>query len=136
MKLTEYERGFIEACIDTDGSIFIEKHKNQKGTESYYPVVSFSNNSVKLLNKIKKILKVNNKLILKKGSKNYKFAIKSHKALNLLKSISLVVKEEKRLKLIRLGEISTSRYGRNQYDREFLDQTKKEIEKILGNWYE
>ena len=51
-QFNDYEKGFLECFIDTDGTITVSK------TQGKYvvPIVSFSNNSLKLLNKIRNIL--------------------------------------------------------------------------------
>lgn len=94
--LSPYERGFIEGFLDADGCITLGSYGKNRRTPRFN--VSFSNNSVDILNKIQKILGINKSLVLKEtGSfKNYQFALSPKESYALLKQITLVVKEHRR----------------------------------------
>lgn len=104
MKLSQYEKGFVEAFIDTDGSIYLSKVKRIRG-KGYTPKIAldFSNNSIKILEKIKEILnQEHRKLTLKKGSKNYKISFRHGIIRKLFPQIRLVIKEDKRKKSLEI----------------------------------
>ena len=103
--LSEYEKGFIEAAIDCDGSLSLIKdtyHKDhgyrKRMKRGYYIriTMSFSNNSLELLGKIQDILESNLTPALAKGTKNYNMVYRHTVLRWLLPQIELVIKEQRR----------------------------------------
>ena len=120
-KFSDYERGFIEGVLDSDGSITLKRRGNSYSGYSPIVRVSFSNNSKEFLGKVRRILGCGHKLTQKKGEKCYKFALGQTNSKELLEQIKLVVKEGRRkvgLKLI-----------------QFKEQHFKDTRFNLPNWY-
>lgn len=103
-KLNDYEKGFIEAFIDTDGSITIGKPRRKE----IIPHISvrFSNNSKEILEKVMKILGIRKNLQThsKKKRHCYTLLLSRRESVALLKQIKLVVKEDRRKAILELYE--------------------------------
>jgi len=130
--LSNYERGFIAACIDTDGYITLSK---RSGTGCSRIVgVGFANNSILFLNRIQYILGTNKKLINKKGTNNYKFRLSPSESYDLLKQISLIIKEHRRIIAIELYELGRSAFGMNKHSPRLEEHVKK-TETLIKKFY-
>ena len=126
-ELTDYERGFIEAMIDMDGSISMSRRK--RGLVRCQ--VIFNNNSLELIEKVQRILGTYMKPVIKKGSKNYKISFGSGICRWLLPQLRLTAKEEKRKLVLKFLSLSEG-LGRNpnQYDVTY----KEEVLVILDSF--
>jgi len=132
-KLNEYEVGFLEGVIDTDGSINIRRSKryDREGSRGWEPQVrlTVSNNSVELLRKVKQIIfertGYTTKLAHKKGSDNWEYRIYSSEVLRwLLPQLNLIVKREKQRKaieLLNLMKLGINRFTNKAYNKRLYD---------------
>jgi hypothetical protein len=133
-QLTDYERGFIEGVIDSEGSITLNKNKLmlRKSRRGWTPNIRLEivNNSLDLLNKIQRILGTNITPVLKKGTRCYKIALRHSVLRELFPQISLVIKENRRLLALEL--MNTLRVGINKYTNS--DEYENRIQEIVQKW--
>lgn len=115
-KLNSYEKGFISAFIDTDGSICLDNVNTRKTPRI---AVYFNNNSIELLERVRDMIGIEKSFKLKKGSRNYALVYYRAQAVELLKQVKLIVKEHRREVAIELGDYIASLGGRsiNQYSK-------------------
>ena len=117
--LTDYEKGFIEASIDTDGSILLYNAKVKITKKGWSPriILVFYNNSIQFLDKIQKILGTSKNYIKKKSniSKNINYELRYHHAdcRCILPQLRLVIKEKRRILALEILEFI--KHGTNQY---------------------
>ena len=94
--LNDYEKGFIECFIDTDGCIVFGNKKSQ----SYISIqLVFSNNSRNILDKIQEIFNSNKNYTVYKtsaGNNHYVLVYQANTCRWILPQLKLVIKEEKR----------------------------------------
>lgn len=121
-ELNGYERGFIEASIDTDGGIYLERKKN---TLHIAVRIRFFNNSKEFLDKIQEILGTNKNYVRRKGSRNKNLILgySNNDCRWILPQLKLVIKEEKRK--IALELLESIRNGNNQYTITDVHKEKK-----------
>jgi len=101
--LTQYETGFIEAFLDTDGSISLIKINNKYKTKfTLVTFVRFYNTSKLLLKKIQKIaggniISVTNKSMSKMGFKpnfrQFYLQLNQNEIISLFSEIILILKD-------------------------------------------
>lgn len=118
---SDYERGFIEGLLDSDGSITLKRQGNNYSGYSPIVRVSVSNNPKEFLEKVRRILSCGHKLTLKKGDKCSNFALGQTDSKELLEQIKLVVKKGRRKVALKLIQ--------------FKEQYFKDIRFNLPNWY-
>jgi len=133
-QLTDYERGFIEGVIDSEGSITLNKkvlmlRKNKRGWTPNIRL-EIANNSLEFLGKIQEILGTNIKPVSKKGSRNYKIALRHKVIRELFPQICLIIKENRRLLTLEL--LSTLKIGINKYTNSA--EYENRIQEIVGKW--
>ncbi|MCE7734700.1 MAG: hypothetical protein GPJ54_07480 [Candidatus Heimdallarchaeota archaeon] len=112
--LTEFERGYLSASIDTDGSLSLYKNKSKayRGWKAEISL-SFSNNSVSYLTRICDMIGSKVKLVEKKNSKNYKISFRHNVLRWLLPQLELTIKENRRLYAIKI--LNHFKKGINQH---------------------
>jgi len=126
--LSDYEKGFIEASIDTDGSIGLSK--KQQGI--IVIELSFSNNSLEYLDKIKQMLNTTNKSVLKKGTKNYTVKVGVTTMKWLFPQIKLVVKENKRIVALKMMDIKNTYHSKGIKNP---DEYRKKMYALMKDFY-
>jgi len=114
--LSDYERGYIEAFIDSDGSISV--YRNSKNPDRFRPRVDvcFHNNCLEVLDKIAEMLGLETRIYKKQKSNrvNPSYTLKVTKKIDqyeLLRQLQLVVKEERRKIALKVLELDN--FGRN-----------------------
>jgi len=138
-ELTDYERGYLEAIIDGEGSIYISidyrnrEHRIKRGYTVTIRCI-ISNNDINLLNKVKNIIGSGN-VVKKHGSGIYKNNINYEVRFNhdvqrwLLPQLNLIVKKERQKLAIQLLE--TLKY-KNQYNNSYKNE--KLIHTLVCKW--
>lgn len=101
MPLSEYEKGFVEAFIDTDGYIQVGRHKKPKSKRGWEVLIRlrFSNNSIQILEKLQNILGcgcIYEQQITSGGNKHYVLQITQNGCRQILPQLKLTIKEDKR----------------------------------------
>lgn len=103
-KFSEYERGFLEGVIDSDGCLHFAKYKRSMRPRGFQwsARLLIGNTNRSLLEKIQKIVGFGHihKIPVKKGKQPYVYQLGSKPLLNLLLQIRLTVKEKQRLLFI------------------------------------
>lgn len=138
-KLNDYERGFIEGFLDADGYISLSKRRKSSMKPKYKRapaiVVGFCNTNIDVLKKIRQIIGVDKKFTVKKPKGTYKesytYVLISFDAINLLKQVSLVVKEETRLKALELHEYVQSIGGHGINQTTIPDEYYMTVQEII-----
>jgi len=130
--LDAYEKGFISAFIDTDGSICLNKVKNRKTPQI---AVYFSNNSIELLEKVRDMIGLDRPLIHHKGTKNYSLRYFNKKASELLKQVELVVKEKRRKAALELADYLESQGGRKMNQHTKPKGFDEKVRDIVESFY-
>lgn len=112
--LSEYERGYLSASIDTDGSLSLYKNKSKayRGWKAEI-TLSFSNNSEKYLIRLCNMIGSRVKLVKKKNSNNFKISFRHNVLKWLLPQLKLTIKENRRLYAIEI--LNHFRKGINQH---------------------
>ena len=129
-KLNDYEKGFIEAFLDTDGGIYLAKGKHIKQGV----VVTFFNNNRKLLEKVVKILDLKDPVFVEKKNKNISYELRIRQVAivkPLLEQITLVIKEKRRkiaLELLLFGNQALNVHKRTI-------QYKETIQRLIDLFY-
>lgn len=132
--LTDYEKGFVEGVIDTDGCITIYKHRHKASRGWHAKVLlSVSNCNDNLLKKFQNI--VGGGTIIKKPNKTggiYEYRLQQYGengCKKLFPQITLIVKEERRLYAFKIWKhIEGSSLNRNRgvtYE--------KKLEQLMAN---
>jgi len=126
-RLDDWERGFLSAAVDTDGSIYMS---NPVASNTFDLRINFSNNDKTLLQKILDILDLDLKISRKKGSKNHVITLSHYVLRWLLPQLTLVVKEWKR----KIG-ISYLDVIDNRDDYETKEQFYADIKLLYNKFY-
>jgi hypothetical protein len=118
-KFNEYEKGFLEAFIDTDGGIYATKRAD--GGTVYLHVTLF-NNCKELLDKVQMIIGSNKNYIKKEYKDRYNYELRYHgkQAAKILKQLNLILKEPRRKLLIQMSDLMGTNHN-----------TKENMEKIF-----
>ncbi len=130
---SDYERGFIEGLLDSDGSITLKRQGNNYSGYSPIVCVSFSNNSKEFLEKVRRILGCGHKLTLKKGDKYSKFALRQTYSKELLERIKLVVKEGQRKIILKLIQFKEQYFKDTRFN--LPNWYKQEIDNLIEQFY-
>jgi len=135
-KLNDYERGFIEAAIDSDGGIYLDSLGKKRTGISRLARVKFFNNSVEFLEKIQKILGINKTLKLqnkklKRKCKVLQLGQKETKA--LLEQITLVIKEKRRIVALKFIEYKENAGPMNKAT--CTSEYRKRIEELTEEFF-
>ena len=106
-KLDEYERGWIEAAIDGEGSFLLRKTKHN----NWHCTLEISNTDKRFLEKAKKMIG-DGKIYSSYEKKERRFQLFRRNALiDLLSQLSLTIKERQRILIIEaLGLIQRREY--------------------------
>jgi len=136
VKLSEYEKGYLEAAIDGEGSIRLRKQKrgnNQRCT--YTPEVSITSTNEEFLWKIAEICGNTGTWILKEPAgrrckKDYwMYFLSSDEIRNILPQLDgLVVKREHRKLILEFYSIQNNRWKRHR--KSYTDEEYARIEEI------
>ena len=128
-KLTDYEKGWLEAMIDGEGSISLLKEKRPKFKAgfTYKPRINVSNTCLPRLEKAKNI--VGGGCIIGQDRPDrkriYNLDVSANKIREILPQIKLVAKEEQKNLLLKALIILSRRCGRGLPPR-----TTEEIKKL------
>lgn len=134
MKLTEYQRGFLEALVDIRGRIFIEYTGNrEKEKDRYYPIVNviLKSSSMWLLEKARDMLGIRKGFNKKKDM--HTLTLGALESEDLLRQITLVKREHRRLVALEIIEIE-KKWGVGFQD-EITSEHSDEIERLLRKFY-
>lgn len=134
MKLTEYQKGFIEALLDERGHIFLAYHDGRKnGREIYYPTINImlKSSSMWVLEKARNMLGVRKGFNKRKGM--HTLTLGALESEDLLRQITLVKREHRRLVALEIIEIE-KKWGIGFQD-EITSEHSDEIERLLRKFY-
>lgn len=141
-KLTAYQRGYLEAAIDFEGSLTVRKLKSKNGYSHGYsidPRGYISNTNIQLLEKVQKIvgdgsIVLHNDYVKKKKNNNWKPAYKyqfSRASLRrLLPKLNLIDKERQKKLVLRALTI-IKRGGRYYTGKRLPDKSYQELVEIV-----
>lgn len=124
--LTDYERGWIEALIDGEGSLslFSDKRPHQELGCSFKPTLSIGSNDRPLVERARTIIgagsiRANNAAA--RMNVLWQYTLQSHGLRWLLPQLSLVLKERQRLLLLEALDLLAARNGgRGRWSRDPL----------------
>lgn len=113
IKLTQYEKGFLEGLIDSEGCICLYKNKTRYNTITTIPSLTISNINLKFLLKAKKIVKYGTikQQKLESGNIIYEYNISPNGMRYLLPSLKLIVKEQDRKNILKVLKILDKKHG-------------------------
>jgi hypothetical protein len=134
MKLTEYQKGFVEALLDERGHIFLAYHDGRKnGREIYYPTINImlKSNSMWVLEKARNMLDVR-KGFNRRG-KLYTLTLGELESEELLKQITLIKREQRRLVALELIDIK-KKWIVGSCDK-VLPEYKSEVDRLVKNFH-
>jgi hypothetical protein len=125
-KIEYYDKGWIEALIDGEGSLSLikEKRAHFKAGCTYKPRLNISNNSLELLKKARAVIGAG--CIMRK-KKLKQLDVSSNGLRFLLPKIQLIVKEKQRRLLLDALHILALHKGRS---REIFDEEINQLEQI------
>jgi len=120
-KLTSYQKGYLEAMIDGEGSLAVRKWKSSKYRSGYeyVPLCTISNTDYKLLFFIKKIIG-NGSIVIhdRPKQKNHKQPWRYNMTRNtmrvILPQLKLVIKEKQRKLVLKALEYTKGHKGRGK----------------------
>ena len=125
---SNYERGFIEAFLETDGciSISIIKNKITKRNWVFRIKLEFCNNSTDLLNKLKKMLEIG--IINHSYCKCKKLVINASDCKWILPQLSLTFKNKKKVLALKiLDHVKIGSYKSKEYENKMNELHKETI---------
>jgi len=134
MKLSEYQKGFLSALLDERGHIFIDYFEGtKKGRDKYYPVVNIElkSNSMWTLEKVRYMLSIRKSFNRRKQL--YTLTLGVLESENLLKQITLIKREHRRLVALEIFKIE-KKWGIGFQD-EIIPEHRDEIERLLRKFY-
>ncbi len=138
IKLTNYQKGFIEGMLDGEGCISLCKSHKKKSYLILHPEVKITNTNFNILNKISKM--INRECsIHKRKSFNpkhkpcYLLRIHSNAAVEILSQIKLIIKENKRKIVLKVFKILRKR--QHGFGRWNLNYKDKLIRKYYNQFY-
>jgi len=141
IKLTDYQRGFLEAIIDGEGSLGLIKI-NSQGRTRWNPYCAISNTNMKILDKVKTItggtIHSNGNEKNPRWHKCYEIKIPTNILRQILPQLDLCKSEQKRL-VIRALELVNYQRGSHhpmiieQYNE--LEEIHKKLRIINGRRY-
>ena len=134
MKLTEYQKGYLDALLDARGHIYIDYFcGRKKGRDKYYPVINilFKVSSMWVLEKVRDILGIRKSFNIR-GSQ-YALILGALESEELLKQVTLIKGEHRRLVALEIIEIE-KKWGINFQD-EVKSEHRDEIDNLLRKFY-
>ena len=134
MKLTEYQKGYLEALLDTRGYIFMTYFEGpKKGRDKYYPAVNimFKSSLMQVLEKAGNILGIR-KGFNRRGQL-YTLTLGVLESENLLKQITLIKREHRRL--VALEIFKTEKKWDIGFQDEVKSEHRDEIDGLLRKFY-
>lgn len=134
MKLTEYQKGYLEALLDARGYIFMTYFEGpKKGRDKYYPAVNImlKSSSIQVLEKASNILGIRKGFNRRRGL--YVLALGTLESEDLLKQITLIRKEHRRLVALEIIEIEKK--WNVSFQDEVIPEHNGEIERLLRKFY-
>jgi len=142
-RLTDYERGFLEALIDGEGCISLVKYRRKRKTRRHKaeivwrPRVQISNMNRDLLEKARRMIGSGSICLMKKGNGGRRVWVYTiSKLYSLLPQLRLVVKEERRKLLIRAMELihDHTRHHKQIHNKELeeIHRKMKELNRRFG----
>jgi hypothetical protein len=119
IKLSDYQKGYIEAMIDGEGCICLSKPKKKTRDFTLRPEIKITNTNLDILLKIKRILNKKCSVnIVKRPYPNkpqwatcYLLRLHSDGASEILSQIKLVIKEKKRKIALKVMKVLKERKG-------------------------
>lgn len=133
----DYERGWIEALIDGEGSLSLirEKREHFKSGYAYKPTLNIGNKCYALLEKARLIIGAG-AIRPKNDGELHQLQVSANALRGLLPKISLIVKEKQKLLLLEALEILARHKGRSRpvldSEIERLEQIYQEIRDLNG----
>lgn len=127
-KFTQWEKGFLEGVIDSEGCLGLYIEKTRYGGITYKPEFSVANNDLVFLKKVKDIINLGGGIYPQgKGNKCHAFRLKAGAMRELLPKLNLIVKEKQRKVMIKVLDIlEKRRHGFGTHNPEYK---LKELEK-------
>jgi hypothetical protein len=138
IKLSEYQKGFIEGMLDGEGCISLCRPKKKNSYLVLHPEIKITNTNFEILDKIADM--INNecsiykrKTYSKKHKPCYLLRVRSDAAYQILSQIKLVIKENKRKIMLKVFKILKKR--QHGFGRWNLNYKDKLINKYYKEFY-
>ena len=129
-ELSDYAKGFLEAAIDGEGSIILQRHKRRGRGICFNPIVSISNLSKEWL-KIIQELADNGRISDGSATKIYEYRMSWNGMREVLPQLGLVIKERQRVLLIEALELLSKRaHYKSKTKSEWWIASQKRLEEI------
>lgn len=135
--IKQYDKGWVEALIDGEGSLSLikQKGKSYKCGYTLKPILNIGNNDIRLLKQAQQIIGGGNICFCKRGI--YSFTINSNILRHFLPKINLITKENQRLLLIQALNILSIHAGkkhlRTKYQLSKLNEIHDKIRYLNAN---
>jgi hypothetical protein len=134
MKLTEYQKGFIEALLDERGHIFLAYHDGRKnGRGIYYPTINImlKSSSMWILEKARDMLGIRKGFNRRKNL--YTLTLGELESEELLRQITLIKREQRRLVALEMIDIK-KKWIAGSCDK-VLPEYKSEVDRLVKSFY-
>jgi hypothetical protein len=135
----DYVRGFIEAAIDFEGSLTLEKFERPNGTTEWLPLLQVGNTNLEILETLQEMTgglgHISEEKYLtrknKKWRRFWRWRVRGKELRVILPKIGLIIKEKQRKLLLEvLSILPGSGYNLSDDEKRCLDEIYEEMKEL------